>query len=301
LASHEPVALGKILEDNPVAVAALVFVSVSAMLVYWRKILPGGKSLEPKSGSGPSWKAFALVAFAACLALVVRAEVLGAYRVLSSSMQPTLASGDTLTVDRLAYRGATAPKRGDVIVFTKEGEAGGGELIKRVIGLPGDRVKISGGALSINGWEVPRCDVGIYSFVSADAQISARLHVEFLGAQAYLTLLGSFPGDLPDHYDVEAGTVFVLGDNRTNSMDSRVWAISGVPLASIRGQGNRLLSVAEREDKNSLRHLFEPLGTRLHVDDADPAGLQAGIEQCLKQRPQNTNPPPASPEPRAAR
>ena len=72
-------------------------------------------------------------------------------------------------------------------------------------------------------------------------------------------------------------------------------------VASIHGRGERLLSVAEREGKSSLRHLFSPLGTRLHVDDADTSALQAGIERCLKKRPANTNPPPASAELRAAR
>jgi signal peptidase I len=274
---------------------------VSALAVYWRQRLPGGKFLEPKSGQGLGVRTLGLIALAGVLAVVVRSQVLGAYRVLSSSMQPTLASGDTLTVSRLAYGRGKLPRRGDVIVFTKQGEAGGGELIKRVIGLPGDRIKLGDGALSINGWEVPRCDVGVYSFVSSDAQMSARLHVEFLGEQAYLTLLGSFPGDLPEHFDVEEAQVFVLGDNRTTSMDSRVWAISGVPVADIEGRGERLLAVAEREGKSSWRHFFSPLGTRLHVDDAEPSELQAGIERCLKQRPENTNPPPPSPQSRAAR
>ncbi len=98
---------------------AVVFVCISAVCTYWRQILPGGKLLEPKVGGGLGWKGPAMAGLAGVLALLVRSEVLGAYRVLSSSMQPTSASGDTLAVNRLAYRGGKVPRRGDVIVFTQ--------------------------------------------------------------------------------------------------------------------------------------------------------------------------------------
>lgn len=284
-------ALRDLVNDNPVAVGAAVFVLTTAAVSYWRHVLPGGRHLESKGRQGLGLRALVLLAFAAALALVLRSQVLGFYRVLSSSMQPSLSSGDTLAVNRLAYRTGGAPRRGDVIVFGKDATAPDGELIKRVIGVPGDRIDVRGGNLVINGWDVPNCDVGVYSFVSADAQTSARLFVEFLGDSAYLTLLGAFPGDVPTHFEVDAGELFVLGDNRTSSIDSRSWAVGNVAISSVRGRADRLISVAPRADKSSFRHWLEPVGTELHVDDADTSALQAGIDRCLKQRPANTHPP----------
>jgi signal peptidase I len=276
--------------DNSVAVAVSIFLTVTGLAVYWRQSLPGGRHLEPSGKGGFGYKGLLFVAIAALAAVVVRTRVIAGVRVLSSSMQPTLAAGDTLTVNRMAYRGGRAPERGDIVVFTKDG-APEGELVKRVIGVPGDRIRTFGGVVEINGWEVPHCDVGVYAFVSPDVQMSARLYVEFLGDRAYLTLKGPFQQAVPDGYEVEKGEVFVLGDNRTNSNDSRAWAAPGVAMNRIEGRAERLISVAERTGRERFRHWLEPIGTELHVDDADTTALQQGIERCLEQRPAQTTPP----------
>jgi len=158
------------------------------------------------------------------LAGVLRATVVGAYHIPSGSMEPTLLIGDHLLVNKLAY-GLTLPfssnyllslgepARGEVVVFAPP-EGQGSDWIKRVIGLPGETVAISGKSVFINGKKLndpwgrhtggPRFDR---------------------------------PGFGP--VVVPQGCYFVLGDNRDNSYDSRFWNQGRggfVPLSDIRGR-----------------------------------------------------------------
>ena len=134
----------------------------------------------------------ALVALLAIVALGLLLVPLVAepFRIPSASMAPTIQAGDHVVVDKRAYRDA-APDRGELAVFRAPGA--GEVTLKRVIGVPGDQVAIEDGALLVNG----RRQTEPY----ADP---ASIDSEFFGP-----------------ITVRPGTVFVLGDNRADSIDSR--------------------------------------------------------------------------------
>lgn len=124
-------------------------------------------------------------------------------RVESISMQSTLFPDDYVIVNKLAYRFNHSPRRGDVIVFRYPPNPEAIPYIKRVIGLPGDQVHIADGEVYING----------------------ELMIE-----PYLNVTTTRGGD----WSVPAGQIFVMGDNRNNSSDSRSWGF--VPLGNIIGR-----------------------------------------------------------------
>lgn len=111
-------------------------------------------------------------------------------RVDGASMEPTLATGEYVIVNRLSYRLGT-PQRGDIIVFHPP-LAPQEEYIKRVIGLPGDGVEVSNGTVYVNGKPLD---------------------------ETYLKTTTNYIGT----WRVPAGQLFVLGDNRNNSSDSHEW------------------------------------------------------------------------------
>lgn len=123
-------------------------------------------------------------------------------RVESVSMQPTLYAGDFVIVNKLAYR-LGEPKRGDVIVFRYPPAPEQEPYIKRIIGLPGDRVNISGGKVTINGQ---------------------------LLEEPYLNVTTNQGGE----WLVPPDSLFVMGDNRNSSSDSRAWGM--VPFENVIGK-----------------------------------------------------------------
>jgi signal peptidase I len=150
---------------------------------------------------------------ACAVVLVARASLADHYHVPSGSMEPTVAVGDHVCVNKAAYglrlpaselyvvRGP-GPARGDVVVLTSP--ADGEVLLKRVVAVPGDRVEVRGGHVVLNGVAVP---------------VSESL--ETLGAHTHP--LGTEFGGGPDFgpTDVPADDYLVLGDNRGNSRDGR--------------------------------------------------------------------------------
>jgi signal peptidase I len=124
-------------------------------------------------------------------------------RVESISMQSTLFPGDYVIVNKLAYRFYGDPERGDVIVFRYPPNPEAIPYIKRVIGLPGDQIHITDGKVYVN---------------------------DQLTIEPYLDETTNRGGD----WTVPAGQLFVMGDNRNNSSDSRSWGF--VPLENIIGR-----------------------------------------------------------------
>ena len=124
------------------------------------------------------------------------------YVVRGSSMEPSLSDGDVLLVTRLRRE----PQRGDVVILNPPGEPGSGWQVKRIVGLPGDRVSLECGLLHINGLHHP---------------------------EPYLGGLPADPGTRTRSWLVGTDECMVFGDNRAHSMDSRDWG--PVPLARLTG------------------------------------------------------------------
>ncbi|MFL7868610.1 MAG: signal peptidase I [Anaerolineales bacterium] len=122
-------------------------------------------------------------------------------RVDGFSMLPTLQDGEYVLVNRLAFR-SNLPTRGDIIVFVSP-QASDLDLIKRVIGLPGDTVKISDGTVQVNGQ---------------------------LLNEPYIAAAPRYNGE----WEVPEGNLFVLGDNRNDSSDSHAWGL--LPVENVIGK-----------------------------------------------------------------
>jgi len=257
-------------------------------------------------------------AVAAAAAFGIRARIAESYVVLSASMLPTLEPGDRLLGNKLAYAGSDAlPRRGDVLAFESSAVAlplsvdAPAVLVKRVMGLPGDHITMMGGQPVINGWPVPYCDAGEYVFLQAAAKggaLHGRLRVEFVDDRAYLTV-NALATPFRDSYDVKPGEVFVLGDNRGNSLDSRAWNGGhggGVPLAAVDARAQRFLVASQRSGDADWRRFgsaVDRLGGRLRLEGVNAAPLDDAVASCLAHRPVDTHPPPPAEAvgPRASR
>lgn len=244
-------------------------------------------------------------------ALAFRARVAEPYHVLGPSMLPTLEPDDFVAGVKVGYAGTPGrlPSRSDVVVFRSSAIAttlGSGPLphvlVKRVVGLPGDRISVRGNVPIINGWRVPSCSAGEYAYVIPDASgglLHGRLVVEFLGDRSYLTVHAAGAPAL-DEYVVKPGEVFVLGDNRGNSTDSRAFDHGhggGVPLGAIEARAQWFLTGSHGDGDTDWSRMLHPIDTmqaRLRLEGMDTRALEEGISSCLSQRPSTTQPPPPS-------
>ena len=248
------------------------------------------------------------ILMAVAVAFALRAFVIEAFKIPSGSMIPTLMVGDHIFVNKFSYGPAIPytnarvwttmpPHRADVMVFAFP-EHPEQDFIKRVIALPGDKLEAKNGHPIINGWEVPSCRVGSWSYSDYDSPITRHegdLYVEYLGDESYLTFYDHASGAFPEYqgpFFAKAGEVWVMGDNRNNSHDSRMWfggQGGGVPFANIRGRALFVwLSVSDNGIDWSRE--FAPVMGRPRVPPAAHA-LEPQLEQCLKNRPAVTNPP----------
>jgi signal peptidase I len=150
----------------------------------------------------PLWREIAETLLLALVAFALLRLVVQNYRVEGSSMEPTLHQGQFLVVNKLAYHLGSL-QRGDIVVFRYPHDPNR-SFIKRVIGLPGDQLEIVDGELRIDG---------------------SPLVEPYIDQQS----LYPYPPTT-----IEADQVFVLGDNRNNSSDSRRWG--GLPVSHIIGK-----------------------------------------------------------------
>jgi signal peptidase I len=167
---------------------------------------PEGRPGRPSSRAAGGFLKFVII-LAVSLALVfgfVRPFIVASYWVPSESMVPTLEVGDRIFVSKFIYR-FTEPERGGIVVF-KDVEGGEVDLIKRVVGVPGDEVEVRSGTLLVNG--EPQNEPYLNREIPDDS---------FFG-----------PSRLSE------GEVFVMGDNRANSADSRVFG--PLPVENIEGE-----------------------------------------------------------------
>lgn len=181
------------------------------------------------------------MAIAAVIALVIRSFLFEPFNIPSGSMFPTLLVGDYLFVqkwtygygmysfpmDAIPFKGRLADKpvtRGDVVVFRQPKKVGI-DYIKRIIGLPGDKIQVTKGRLYINGTMVEREPQGTESF---EDEGQFRVYTKYLetlpnGVKHYIYEIGDDqPLDDTPVYTVPEKMYFAMGDNRDASLDSRV-------------------------------------------------------------------------------
>jgi signal peptidase I len=191
---------------------------------------------EPKDYNRPAiYAAFFLVGVSYPLGVAhyLRSHALEAFYIPTASMAPNIMAGDRVLANKSLYR-FTAPQRGDVIIFRNPTDRRQ-NFVKRVIGLPGDRVEVRDNEVYVNGRKLQRDRVPPSSLAWAGQNVAGDVFYERNAAARYRILLGDGDGDIPDYPEtaVPEGACFVLGDNRDRSRDSRQFGF--VPLGDVLG------------------------------------------------------------------
>jgi signal peptidase I len=206
--------------------------------------------------SGGLGETVSVIVQALILALVIRTLLFQPFSIPSGSMRPTLLEGDYLFVTKWAYGYSrhslpfspnlfsgrifgSDPERGDVVVF-KYPPNPSLDYIKRVIGLPGDRVQMIDGVLHINGVAVKREKTGeINNPDITEENRPVDVYRETLPNGVSYDTLDLTPNGISDQtreFTVPEGHYFMMGDNRDNSADSRVFGF--VPAENLVGRAN---------------------------------------------------------------
>lgn len=201
------------------------------------------------------------IIFAGLIAISVRSFGYEPFNIPSGSMKPTLLIGDYLFVSKLSYGYSryslpygvplfsgriafTEPERGDVAVFRKPTDTSI-DYIKRLVGLPGDRIQVKGGILHINGKAVQRKQVDDYLVDNGYGSTRRVLqYIETLpGGRSHNILESNGDNAMADNtpvFTVPEGHYFAMGDNRDNSRDSRFADVGYIPRENLVGRANVL-------------------------------------------------------------
>lgn len=202
------------------------------------------------------------------IALLIRTFLFSPFNIPSGSMVPTLLIGDYLFVSKYTYGFSkysfpfspnlfsgrimfSPPQRGDVIVFRPPQDPMT-DWIKRVVGLPGDRIQMIEGILHINGVPVQLEKAGPYAWRDKEGRAhTSTLYYETLPNGVRHKMLKSIPfgqgkGDHTPEYIVPKGHYFMLGDNRDHSSDSRfMYTLGFIPRDNLVGRAEALFFSTE--------------------------------------------------------
>jgi signal peptidase I len=233
-----------------------------------------------KSSSGG--ETVKVIVQALVLALVVRTLLFQPFNIPSGSMESTLLVGDYLFVSKYAYGYSRfslpfspplfngriwgkAPERGDIVVFKLPRDQST-DYIKRVIGLPGDRIQMKAGVLYINDVAVPK----EYIDTISDDGFQVKRYKETLPNGVVYTVLDRQEGGQEDDtkvFEVPPGDYFMMGDNRDNSTDSRVApedkGVGYVPYENLVGRAE-IIFFSFNEEQKYVPGQAEPVATN-HV------------------------------------
>lgn len=163
---------------------------------------------------------------AGLFALFLTTFVVRMFYIPSGSMAPTLREHDVLLVNQFAYRFG-APQRGDIVVFTPPVQSAG-SFIKRVIGVPGDSLRISGGRVYVNGKALQEP----YEAAPPAYRLIIKDYAVYVDSGNGLEPLDASQGGIPPRALWQAadriprGFYFMMGDNRNDSDDSHVWGFA---------------------------------------------------------------------------
>ncbi len=200
------------------------------------------------------WSGWGGLGVAVLLAMTIRSCAYEPYNIPSSSMVPTLLVGDYLFISKYPYgysrhsfplslpivpKGRifdTPPKTGDIVIF-KEPTSNKVDFIKRVIGIPGDKVQMKNGRLYINGQMLERRLIGQEMHTTEQGQMLYTRYIETMpnGLEHPIFELGdNMQYDETPEYTVPENHYFMMGDNRDNSSDSRYFGF--VPYENLEGR-----------------------------------------------------------------
>lgn len=257
-------------------IALLLLVGLLAMLDVALLLRRPQRWVPPLRWVVPAFLGWVLVA--ANLRGYLRTALVEPYRVPAGSMLPTLKIGDQFMTDRRVAGERSSlttlllpgrrPERGEIIVFRHPVETEK-DFVKRVVALPGEVVTIDADGLSIDGQRVERRHLGACGDAELVEDSECELFEEMLGTHRYQVAQRAFPprpfpGTCPTATEaVEGGCrvhpehVFVLGDNRDDSYDSRYWG--AVPLANVKAAARYVFFSS---DPQSIR--WERIGAALH-------------------------------------
>jgi len=204
------------------------------------------------------------------IVLLLRSFLVEPFRIPSGSMMPTLLVGDFILVNKYAYGirlpvshtkiiEVSEPQRGDIVVFRFPNDPSV-DYIKRVVGLPGDRIAYYNKKLYVNGEPVSLKPLGRYVGAGDNKRYNGALvYEETLGEVRHQILIMPGRGSVEGEYVVPQGHYFVMGDNRDNSNDSRYWG--PVPEANLVG---RAFFIWMHWEPGNLGVVFDRIGTVLH-------------------------------------
>ncbi|PKO53549.1 MAG: signal peptidase I [Betaproteobacteria bacterium HGW-Betaproteobacteria-2] len=215
------------------ALFMLVILAVTGLIwlldsLFWRK-KRAADSAEPVIVEYS--KSFFPVILAVFL---IRSFIVEPFKIPSGSMMPTLLAGDFILVNKFTYGlrvpilnntfvELNKPERGDVVVFHFPPDPSI-DYIKRIVGVPGDKIAYRSKQLFVNGEPVDMELVGDYQYVvSGLSMAKTKLYTERLDEVSHAVLIDEDSISIDGETEVPAGHYFAMGDNRDNSKDSRSW------------------------------------------------------------------------------